>query len=521
MTDWSNEFDVILRNGRIVDGTGNPWYYGDVGIRGERIEAVDNLEKAQAPRVIDATNKVVCPGFIDVHVHSEFGILTGEETEARIRQGITSDLLAPDGLSYSPLSDQRLAEMKQYLAIFYGVPDVGWDWNTQEEYQDKYDRKVAMNVVPQVAFNSVRAEVVGWDPRPATPDELERMKEITREVMEAGATGIQTGLEYYPSAHATTEELIEVSKVVAEYGGVYSSHIRGYGENFKTSSEEVFTIAEQAGIPVHFSHLTGRPEFYEPLEAARKRGLDITFESYPYMAGCTHLVYCFPSWAQSGTPDEIIARLKTKEARDRLRPEIDHFFLDRDFSLNDIVFASLATDSNRHLAGMKFGKALEESGKDLTDLTCDLLVEENLRVLMVFHWDDELRLRTALTHPYQMVGSDGVFQKGFPHPRGYGTYPKILGHYVRERGWLTLEDAIRRMSSYPASRYLLRDRGIIRLGMAADVVVFDPETIIDRATYENGTQYSEGVEYVFVNGELVLDDSKMTSALPGRVLKAR
>ena len=514
-----NEFDIILRGGRILDGTGGPWFLGDVGISRDRIAAVDNLAECQAAQAIDVSGKMVCPGFIDVHVHSEIGILTGEAIEPRVRQGITTDLLAPDGLSFAPLSPQRLAETRQYLAIFYGEPDLSWEWSTLGEYLDQFDRKVAMNVVPQVALNAVRAEVVGWDPRPATPDELEGMKQLIRQCMEEGASGIQTGLEYYPSAYADTEELIELCKVAAEYGGVHSSHLRGYGTKFFDSADEAFRISEEANIPTHFCHLSGFRDFFDHVERAKARGIDITFDMYPYTAGCTHLVYVMPPWMQSGTPEDVLGRLADPAAREELRPIINDWFEVRNFDTKDVIFSYVGSETNRHLLGQSLGQAVEDSGKDLTDFACDILQQERLRVLMVFHWHLEEKLRNALTHPQHMFSSDGVFHDQLPHPRGYGAFPRALSYAVKEKGWLRMEEAVRKMTSFPAQRYRLQDRGLIRPGMAADVVVFDPERITDRGTYEDGRRLSEGMEHVIVNGDFVLRDEVMTDATPGRALR--
>jgi N-acyl-D-amino-acid deacylase len=478
----------------------------------------------EATRTIDVQNKVLCPGFIDVHVHSEVAILTGEASECRIRQGVTTDLLAPDGFAYSPLSPQRLEETRQYLAVFNGEPDLDLGWKSYTDYLDLFDGRVALNVVPQVGLNAVRAEAVGWDSRPATAAELDHMKALTREVMEAGATGLQTGLEYFPSAHATTEELVELCKVVVEYGGVYSSHIRGYGTRFEASANEVFHLAEKTGIPVHFSHLPGLPEFYAPLEAASERGIEVTFDAYPYMAGCSHIAYILPLWAQSGTPEQVIDRLTDRKARQRIRTEIHEFFEIRSTRLENAVLASVRCAEHYDLLGKSLGAICDEDSRDITDLICDLLVENRLQALAVYHWNDPpdeqtTKLKTAFTHPFHMVGSDAIYRTGLPHPRGRGTFPRVLGHLVREQGWLPLEDAIRRMTSFPAQRYGLDDRGVIQPGAAADVVVFDPDTVKDHATYEQGTLMSEGIDYVAVNGVLVLDDGAMCDTTPGRVLR--
>lgn len=511
-------FDFIFENAKVVDGTGCAWFLADVGVAGDRIKAIGKLTEANAGRRIDAKGKVLCPGFIDVHVHSELAIMTGEAAVPRLTQGVTTDLLSPDGMSYAPLSTERLEETRKYLSIFYGVPDVGWEWRSYAEYLSHFHEKCPLNVVPQVAYNAIRAEAVGWEGRPATEAELEKMKDLTRQVMEDGATGIQTGLEYYPSAHGTTEELIELCKVVREYGGVYSSHIRGYGVHFENSSNEVFRIAQEAEIPVHYSHLFGLPEFYKPLEDARERGIDVTFDAYPYKAGSTHLIYCFPKWVQTGTPEEVLRRVGDPDERDRYRPQMNNFFEDRGYDTRDVIFSILGAGGDHELLGKSLFDAVAESGKDLTDFMSDLLVEHELQILMVFHWHDENILKTALTHPYHMVCSDGIFKSGRPHPRGYGTFPRFIALTTKQKGWLTLEDAIRRMTSFPATRYGLADRGIIREGMAADIVVFDEDNLIDKATFEDGTQLCQGIEYVLVNGKLALEKGELVNGSAGRVV---
>ncbi|MDP6110354.1 MAG: amidohydrolase family protein [Planctomycetota bacterium] len=510
-------FDFIFENAKVVDGTGCAWFLADVGVAGDRIKAIGKLDAATAARRIAAAGKVLCPGFIDVHVHSEIALLTGEAALPRLTQGVTADVLGPDGMGYAPLSSERLEETKEYLSIFYGIPDVGWEWRTYGEYLEQFHEKCALNVIPQVAYNAIRAEAVGWDGRPATEAELEHMKDLTRQVMEDGATGIQTGLEYYPSAHGTTEELIELCKVVREYGGVHSSHIRGYGVHFENSCNEVFRISEEAEIPFHFSHLFGLPEFYKPLEDARARGIDVTFDAYPYMAGSTHLVYCFPKWVQTGTPDEVLQRLGDPDERERYRPQMNQFFEDRAYDTQDVVFSTVG-DGDHEILGKSLSDAVAESGKDLTDFASDLLVEQNLQVLMIFHWQDEDKQKTALTHPYHMVCSDGIFKAGRPHPRGYGTFPRFIALTAKQKGWLTLEDAIRRMTSFPATRYGLADRGIIREGMAADIVIFDEDDLIDTATYEDGKQLCQGIEYVLVNGKLALEKGEVVNGTAGRVV---
>jgi N-acyl-D-amino-acid deacylase len=510
-------FDLLFQNARVMDGSGAPSFHADVGIVGDRIAAVGPLSGAPAARRIDVSGKVVCPGFIDVHVHSELDLLSGAASEARIRQGITTDVMSSDGFSLASLSPVRMAEMCDYLAPFYGPRRPSWNWRTYAEYLERFDRRVALNVLPQVPFNTLRTEAVGWEARPATHDELEKMKTMAREMMEAGATGLQLGLDYYPGAHASTGEITAVAEVVAQYGGLVSCHLRSYGRHPKEAVEEMVSVARGSGAPIHFSHFFD----CERIDALRRDGVDVTFDAYPYMAGCTSLLFYLPPCLQTGSPAQILARFADPHERDLYRAEATAHLTRGPNSLNDLVFASLSTPENQRLLGKTLSQAISESGKAAFDFVADLLVRERLTPLLISHWRNEERLRGALTHPLHMVSSDGVFQGGRPHPRAYGAFPKMLREAVRERRWLSLQDAVRKMTSLPAVRYRLRNRGLIRPGMAADAVVFAPDTIADRATYEDGRQYAEGVEYVAVNGRLVLDGGRMTEERPGRVVGTR
>ncbi len=510
-------FDLLFQNGRVIDGSGSPPFQADVGILGDRIAAVGPLSGAPAARRIDLAGKVVCPGFVDVHVHSELDLLSGAVSEARIRQGITTDIMSADGFSLAGLSPDRMSEMCDYLAPFYGPRRPSWDWRGYAEYLERFDRRVALNVIPQVPFNALRAEAVGWEARRATRDELERMKAMAREMMEAGATGLQLGLDYYPAAHASVEEITAVAKVVAQYDGVVSCHLRAYGRRPKEAVEEMVSVARGSGAPIHFSHFFDG----ERIDALCREGVDITFDAYPYMAGFTSLLFYLPPSLQTGSPAQILARLADPRERERCRAEVTAHLTRGPNSLNDMVFSSISTAENQRLLGKTLSQAINESGKAAFDFVADLLVKERLMPLLIAHWHNEDRLRGALTHPLHMVSSDGVFQGGRTHPRAYGAFPKMLREAVRERHWLSLEEAVRKMTSASAARYRLRNRGLIRPGMAADTVVFAPDTIADRATYEDGRQYAEGVEYVTVNGRLVLDAGQMTDALPGRVVGAR
>ena len=513
MLDW------LLTGGMVVDGTGSPGFRADVGLKGDRIAAVGSLDGREARRAADVSGCVVSPGFIDVHSHSEFSLLRGVDVDARLRQGITTDLLSPDGFAYAPLSPDRLAEMEAYLEVFNGAPEDTWEWSNNEEYLAMFDGRVGINVVPQVGFNAVRAEAVGWDPRPADPEELDRMRELTRQGMEEGAAGIQVGLDYFPSGHATTEELIAVAGVVVEYGGVYTSHVRGIRGDTEGGVKEALRVGRETGVAVHISHLFGSDELYQLLADAHDEGIDATFDAYPYMAASSHLAFCLPTWVDRGPPDTVVEMLEDPSVRSRLAPHIDEFFEAYVARPENAFFSSLPPGPYQHLEGRPLSDAVGVVGDTLAEAVCTLLVDCRMRVLMVYRWYDEARLRRAMTHRLGMVGSDGVFRGAYPHPRGFGAHARVLAHLVREKGWLELPDAIRRMTSMPAARYGLADRGVIRTGAAADVAVFDPDRIQDRATFENPRTHALGMDYVFVNGRPPVEAGRLADVTAGRVIR--
>ncbi len=513
MLDW------LLTGGTVIDGTGRPGQRADVAVAGDRIVAVGQLEDRTARHTIDVAGSVICPGFIDVHSHSEFSLLRGVDTEARLRQGVTTDLLSPDGFAYAPLSPARLAEMTQYLEVFNGAPEPGWEWSNNSEYLAMFDGRVGINVVPQVGFNAVRAEAVGWDPRPARLSEIEHMQDLTRRGMEEGASGIQVGLDYFPSGHASTNELTAVARVVAEYGGIYTSHVRGIRGDVAGGVKEALRVGREAGVAVHVSHLFGSDELYRLLTDAREEGLDVTFDAYPYMAASSHLAFCLPKWVDRGPPATVVELLKDPSVRARVAPHIDEFFEAYVARPRNAFFSSLPSGPYRYLEGRPLTDAVGTVGETLAEAVCTLLVECRLRVLMVYRWHDEAKLRRAMTHPLGMVGSDGLFRGSRPHPRGFGAHARVLAELVRRREWLELPDAIRRMSSAPAARYGLADRGVIRPDAAADLVMFEADQIEDRATFEAPRSLASGVQHVFVNGRPAIEAGRLADTTAGRVLR--
>lgn len=509
--------DYLFRNATIVDGSGHAAYRGDLAVENGRIAGIGHLEGAQAATVLDLAGKVLAPGFIDVHVHSEMEMLAGRHT-AGVAMGVTTELICPDGMSFAPLPPAWLAEYRRYLCALYGDAAVGWDWQSFPEYLARFEGRIANNVAAQVPHGVVRLAVKGWTPGPASEEELAAMARLVREDLEAGAVGLNTGLEYVPATHSDLQELVALSRVVAEYGGVYAAHMRG---TTAQGLAETVAVAEQAGVPVHISHFSGAPAGqYQAVEAALARGIDLTWDSYPYCAGCTMLAIGLPPSMLAVSIDQLLADLQTPEMRRRTHEALESRFPPD----SPVYFAALARPHNQWMEGRRLRQVWEGSGKTFEDFVCDLLVDEELAPLLILPWPDspeaaEARLRYTLTHPRQMVSTDGIYRGRYAHPRSWGTYPRLLGRYVREQGWLGLEDAVRRMSGFPAARFDLADRGLLRPGLAADLVVFDPATIQDQGTYESPRLAPVGIEHVLVNGTPVVWQGRLTAERPGRLVR--
>jgi N-acyl-D-amino-acid deacylase len=509
-------FDILIRNGRIYDGAGSAWYLADIGVRGDKIEAIGRFPGAAGRHEIDAAGKIVCPGFIDVHTHSELALLDGSEAGAAVLQGVTTQVIAADGMSYAPLPRQRLLELRDLLGGVYGKPDIGWDFATVGEYLAKFAGRLPHNVVYQVPHQAIRLAVLGWEDRQATPAEMDQMKALTRQAMDDGAApAFATILDTAPCCWADTAELIELCKVVRERGGIFAPHIR-YPIGHFPAIAEALEVAENAGVPVHIAHHYSDEDILTPVEQARQRGIDVTVDAYPYWAGSTTLLACTPLWMRRGSPADVRARLAEPAARAQLRAE----GLDTPH-LRQYQLGAVGPARNQYLEGQTIGQAAEASGKEFADWMCDLLLDADLCVTIISLSDaakEEWMLKT-LTHPAHMVMTDGIFTGSRPHPRGFNTYPRVMGHYVRERGILTYETAIRKCAGFPAQRYNLHDRGLLKRGLAADIVVFDPQTISDKGWFDSGRRPPVGIEYVIVNGKLAVEAGRRNAAFPGVVLK--
>ena len=501
----TERFDLIVRGGRVVDGTGNPWIRADVGVRGDRIARVGDLADASADRVVDATGLIVAPGFIDPHTHAVRGIFDVPTADNYLLQGVTTLTEGNDGSSPWPVG----AHLEEIAAA-----------------------RISPNWAVFAGQGTIRREVLGVEDREPTRDELDRMLALVAGAMEAGALGLSTGLFYVPGSFTPIEEVIALSEVAARYGGIYISHMRDEAQGLLDSVRETIRIGEEAGIPVQMTHhkAIGRPAWGQSVDslalvdAARARGVDITIDQYPYTASQTSITAVVPQWAQEGGTSELVARLEDPETRRRIREEIIYRIeVDRGGGDPANIVIGLC-EWDRSLEGKSLADILAERGEAATVAAgADLVMEiiENGGARAIYHAMDEADVERIMQHPATAIGSDGgvsVFGESVPHPREYGTFARVLGRYVRERGVLTLEEAVRKMSGATAQRIGLRDRGLVREGFFADLAVFDPGRVIDRATFAEPHQYSEGVEYVLVNGTLVVDGGEPTGARPGRVL---
>jgi N-acyl-D-aspartate/D-glutamate deacylase len=530
-------YDLIIMNGRIVDGTGNPWFYGDIAIRGDRIVKVGRVGPARAVRRIDARGMVVAPGFIDMLGQSELSLLIDPRAESKVFQGITTEVTGEGG-SAAPLNDYILKELDPFLKHF----KLTADWRTLGEYFARLERShTAINLATCVGATQVRQYVLRDENRAPTEPELDEMRKLVAQAMEEGAVGISTSLVYAPAFYARTEELIELAKVASRYGGVYATHMRNESNSIMEALDEAIRIGTEANIPVEIFHLkmAGKPnwrkmsEVIAKIESARARGLDVTADQYPYVAGATSLGASVPPWAHEGGTAKFIERLKDPATREKLKREMrspsntwENFYLGAGGG-EGILIASVL---NRELAkyeGKRITEVARMMGKtDEVDALFDLLIADNAQTGMIVFLMSEDEVKLALRQPWVSVGTDhgavalaGPLAEGNAHPRGYGSFPRILGRYVRDEHVLTLEDAIRKMTSLAANRVHLADRGLLKPGFFADVVVFDPQQIRDVATFEDPNRLSVGIRDVIVNGGLVVLAGKQTNALPGRALK--
>ena len=509
------DFDVLITGGDVVDGTGTPRARLDVGIAGGRVAAIDRLDAAGAARVIDAHGLVVAPGFIDVHVHSELARLGGVDQFAGVLDGVTSELMTPDGFSWAPLTPDRLREVKDYLQVFYGDPDIGWDWTSVAGYLSLFDGRIPNHLVPQAPHLAMKVAAMGWAPGPPSVEQMAAMKAHLVEWLEAGSVGMAAGLEYQPGALSELSELIELCRVVAAADGVYAPHQRGYWGRLALGCGETFEVGRRSDVKVHISHLAVDDTAAGLLDEAQASGVDVSFDMYPYTAACTHLLMMLPEWAQAGGYQASMRRLTSRSELERLRAETAERILERG------TITLSCVEGGEALEGRSLGELAREAGQADVDYLFDLLASHAGRALAIYHWPDSIDgegiIKRSLAHPLYIGSTDGIYMGTRPHRRGFGTFGRIVGEYVRD-GTLTLEQAVHKVTGRPAERFSLRDRGRLAVGLAADITVFDPATLADRSTWDNGRASPSGIAHVLVQGEPVVMDGVPTGSLPGRIV---
>ncbi|MBZ5611799.1 MAG: D-aminoacylase [Acidobacteriia bacterium] len=533
---FAQPYDLVIRNGHIVDGTGSPWYSGDIAIQGGRIAAIGRIAPSAGRRNIDARGLTVAPGFIDMLGQSELTMLVNPHLPSKIFQGITTEITG-EGNSAAPLNDAIVRADRAGYEHFH----IHADWTTFRQYFARLEKQgMGINLASYVGATSVRRVVIGDANRAPTASELERMKQLVRDAMRDGAMGLSTSLQYAPAPYASTEELIALASESAKLGGIYATHMRAEGDAISAALDEVIRIAREANTPAEIWHLKaagknnwGRmPEIVARIEKARAAGLDITADTYAYPAWFNSFSAFIPPWAHDGGDAKLIERLKDPAMRARIRKDMQTPSTEWDNEWLEVpgpegILVSVVQNPKLvPLQGKTIAEIAKLWNKDPFDTIFDLLIEDSAFTSVAVFGMSEPDVALALQQPWvsicndsQGTAPDGLLGREHPHPRSYGTFPRILRKYVREEGKLRLEEAIRKFSALPAQRLRLTDRGVLKKGMWADVVVFDPATIHDRATFENPNQLSDGMEFVLVNGVPVIENGKQTNALPGKVLR--
>jgi dihydroorotase/N-acyl-D-amino-acid deacylase len=532
----ASDYDLIIKNGRVIDGSGRPAFNADVAIKGDRVTVIGNLAGARAKRTIDARGQIVAPGFIDMLGQSETYLLIDPRAMSKVMMGVTTEITG-EGESIAPLNDRILKEQEDFNRRY----KLTVDWRTLGGYFSRLEKQGAgVNLGTFVGATQIREYVIGYDDRPPTPSELEQMRKLVAEAMKDGALGVSTSLQYVPARFAKTAEIVELAKVAHQYGGIYITHQRSEANAIDDSMKEVFEIARRANIPAEVWHFKtaykknwGRmPEMLRRIEAARRQGLKITANVYPYVAGSTSLSACLPPWALEGGTDRMIARLKDEPTRARLKREIstdardwENIYLGSG-GPGGILIGSVTNRDLETWQGKRLSEIAAAQNKDPLDALLDFIIADHGQTGAIFFMMQESDMQAALKSPFVSIctdsgarATDGPLAGSKSHPRGWGTYPRILGRYVRDQHLMTLEFAIHKMTGLPASNLGLKQRGLLREGYFADLTIFDPKTVMDRATFEEPNQYPVGIDFVIVNGQIEVDKGRRTAALAGRVLR--
>ncbi|WP_059104370.1 N-acyl-D-amino-acid deacylase family protein [Shouchella shacheensis] len=526
--------DLVIKNGRIIDGTGNPWFLGDVGVKNGEITHVGTVD-VESKDVLDAKRQVISPGFIDGHSHSDLLVIDDPCMDIKLQQGVTTEVVGNCGLAPAPFLEGKGDLLQQYIGPVIGETAKPWSWSSIEEYiQTLVVSNTSENVATYVAHGALRIAVMGFENRPATRTELSQMKHLLNEGMKAGAIGLSIGLLYSPGRYSSKEELAELCEVLPAYNGLLSTHIRGEGNNLIESVKEVIWIAERAGISLHISHLkaAGKRNWgmvskaLEMIEDGRARGLDVTCDVYPYEAGSTMLSTVLPPWTLEGGMAECLDRIRKPEVREKIKAELseeqeewDNLIVSTGW---DSVVISAVSENNQHLEGQSIEAISQSLGQDPADTALDLLLKEDGNVSIVFFHMSESDVEQVLASDYSLIISDSLgCSTGKPHPRTYGTFPRIFETYVREKKTLNLEQAIRKVTSFPVQRFLLGNRGLLKPGYAADITIFNPETIKATATYQDPIHYPTGVDHVFVNGIKTVSQNENLKTNNGSMIRAQ
>ncbi|GHE56710.1 MULTISPECIES: N-acyl-D-amino-acid deacylase family protein [Streptomyces] len=541
--DVTDRADLVLRDAEVVDGTGAPSYRADVAVEDGRIVSIvqeawaAGCQRPRARREIDAEGLVLAPGFIDMHAHSDLALLRDPDHSAKAAQGVTLEVIGQDGLSYAPVDERTLAEVRRAIAGWNGPgDDLDLSWRSVGEYLDRLDhgfdgRGIAVNAAYLIPQGTVRALAVGWDDRPATPAELDRMRRLVAEGLEQGAVGLSSGLTYTPGMYADGAELTELCRVVASYGGYYCPHHRSYGAGALEAYEEMVALTREAGCPLHLAHATMNfgvnrdraPELLALLDKALAAGADITLDTYPYTPGCTTLAALLPSWASEGGPEAVLGRLADEESAERIRHHLEVTGSDGCHGVpvewETIEISGVGDPALAGYVGRTVLQAARERGETPWTVARRLLTGDRLGTTILQHVGHEENVRTIMRHPAHTGGSDGILQGSKPHPRAYGTFPRYLGTYVRELGVLSLEECVAHLTGRPAARLRLPDRGLVREGYRADLVLFDPATVAPGATFEDPRRLPTGIPHVLIDGRFVIEDGRRTDVLAGRAVR--
>jgi dihydroorotase/N-acyl-D-amino-acid deacylase len=532
----SAQFDVLIKNGRIIDGSGWPGYNADIAIKGQRIARIGNLANATAARTIDANGLVIAPGFIDMLGQSETNLLIDPRGMSKIMMGVTTEITG-EGESIAPINDRQIKEQEDFLKRF----NLTIDWRTLDEYFKRLQKQgTGLNLGTFVGATQVREYVIGYDNRAPTAAELKQMQDLVAAAMRDGALGLSTSLQYIPARFAQTDEIVELARVAKQYGGIYATHQRSEANALDESLNEVFEIARRAQIPAEIWHLKtaykknwGRmPEILRKIADAQSRGLKISADIYPYIAGSTALSACLPPWAQEGGNEAMLSRLRDPAARERMKKEIseDHKDWENIYlgsgGPSGILIGSVVNRELEPMQGKRLSEIAQEQKKDPLDALFDFILADHAQTGAIYFMMSEEDMRAAMKASFVSFctdsgsrATDGPLAGSKSHPRGWGSYPRILGRYVRDEHLLSLEDAVRKMTGGPATHVGLKDRGLLKEGLFADITVFDPKTVLDRATFDEPNQYPVGIEYVLVNGQISVDKGQRTSALAGQVIR--